>query len=60
VESLVLEDVWSQLSPDSRRLLGHFFAGYSYGEIADLTGQSVSAVASKVWRARQLARELAG
>jgi RNA polymerase sigma-70 factor (ECF subfamily) len=57
-QRLLLQRVWAELSPSSRHLLGHFIAGYSYVEIAGITGMSVSAVTSRVWRARQHARTL--
>jgi RNA polymerase sigma-70 factor, ECF subfamily len=58
-ERSLLVKVWALLSPRHRTILAHSFAGYSYDEIADITGLSVSAVTSKLWRARQRARELA-
>ena len=58
-ERSLLIKVWAMLSPRHRTILAHSFAGYSYDEIARITGLSVSAVTSKLWRARQRARELA-
>jgi len=58
-ERSLLIKVWALLSPRHRTILAHSFAGYSYDEIARITGLSVSAVTSKLWRARQRARELA-
>jgi RNA polymerase sigma-70 factor (ECF subfamily) len=57
-ERVIVRAVWDRLSPRYRMLLAYWFAGYSYDEIADRTGLSVSAVTSKLWRARQRAREL--
>jgi RNA polymerase sigma-70 factor (ECF subfamily) len=58
-ERSLLLKVWALLSPRHKTILAHSFAGYSYDEIASITGLSVSAVTSKLWRARQRARELA-
>jgi len=57
-DRFVIRRVWERLSPRYRALLAYWFAGYSYDEIAVRTGLSVSAVTSKLWRARQRAREL--
>src|SRR5258708_35289274 len=59
-ERSLLIKVWALLSPRHRTILAHSFAGYSYDEIAHITGLSVSAVTSKLWRARQRAREQIG
>jgi len=55
-----LEAVWGALSTSERKLLSHSFAGFSYGEISELTGRSIKSVSVGLTRARQKARNLAG
>jgi len=58
-EHIALQTAMTQLNPEQSELLYlKEYSGYSYQEIADMTGQTVANIKIKLYRTRQFLREL--
>jgi RNA polymerase sigma-70 factor (ECF subfamily) len=60
VDRGLLRGAWANLTPSQRALVVDRFAGFSYEEMSQRTGRSVSAISVALTRARERARKLGG